>query len=105
MDNLFGNADVGLVGIGIFKCKGIREVGIEQDTPPILDDKEAALAEPPDATAIGIDDALNIGEESVVLLESGFHLTIPSSRRTIRTPSTIFLSFCLAAQRAVWLRP
>src|ERR1051326_6313704 len=29
----------------------------------------------------------------------------PSSRRTWRTPFTILMSFCLAAQRAVWLRP
>ena len=29
----------------------------------------------------------------------------PSSRRTTCTPATMFFSFCLAAQRAVWLRP
>src|SRR5690242_1739474 len=77
MDNLFGNADVGLIGIGIFKGKGIREVGIEQDTPPILDNEEAALAKPPDAAPFGVDDAPNIGEEGIVFLESGFHSTQP----------------------------
>src|SRR3954464_6984575 len=77
MDNLFGNADVGLIGIGILKCKGIREVGIEQDTPPILDNEEAALAKPPDAAPFGVDDPPNIVEEGVVFLKSGFHLTHP----------------------------
>src|SRR5262245_13181992 len=92
------------VGVGVFPRERIREVRVKNERPALLHNQKPALTEPPEAARARFEHTTNVSDESVVLSESRFQASL-SSRRTIFTPSTIFLSFCLAAQRAVWLKP
>ena len=74
VNNSLSDTNVWFVGIGVFLRQRIREIWIEKNGVIILGDEEAALAEPPDAAAAALKDAKDIGKESVVLSESGFHV-------------------------------
>src|SRR4051812_31628982 len=71
--------------------------------------KKAALPKPPEVKFSSVRAARLAGlldiEEKSLILEEGFLHSTPSSFRTAATPLTMLRSFCLAAQRAVWLKP
>ena len=104
-DHQLGHPRVRLVGGGVFAGERVGQVGVEQEVFPTPLGKKTALAKPPEVERVplagGIADVGKIGFP----LKSRFDHARPSSLRTIATPSTMFCSFSLAAQRAVWLRP
>jgi hypothetical protein len=71
--NTFGDADVRLVGVGVFASKRIREVRVEDDGTAFLNDEEAALAKPPKAAAARVEDAADVCQEGFVFSESTLH--------------------------------
>lgn len=73
INNPLANTDVWFVSIGIFFRQRVREIRVQKDGATILNDKEPALAEPPEAATVRLQDAMDVFEENVVLLESGFH--------------------------------
>src|SRR5215470_4318567 len=67
--------------------------------------EEAALSQPPKAeAAVSQVRSADVCKQFVVGLRWPDHAS-PSSLRTKETPATMFVSFCRAAHRAVWLRP
>src|SRR6266545_489573 len=94
---------VRLLRVRVLPRQRIRKVWIDTDPRSILDN-EPALPQPPKIQApLRLWHALEISDERVVAQQRLDHS--PSSLRTTFTPSTILVSFCFAAQRAVWLKP
>src|SRR5579859_1444894 len=94
-----------LVRLAILSRQRIGKIGIEQDMDPLPLQQESALPQPPQAKlSIPAVRGADVGEQHRVRLHRLNHAR-PSSLRTIETPRTRLISFCRAAQRAVWLRP
>src|SRR5580704_325777 len=66
--------------------------------------QESALSQPPEPEAVAFLGGANVGEQRGMRLQRPDHAS-PISLRTAATPWTMLISFCRAAQRAVWLRP
>src|SRR5215467_2574573 len=99
------HSDVGFVGLAVLSCEGIGEVGIEQHVNALPLQKKTTLSQPPQTKSFILSiGSANVRKQDVVGLEGTNHGS-PSSLRTIDTPLTMFASFSLAAQRAVWLSP
>lgn len=80
VDDTFGDADVGLVGIGVFTGEGIGEIGVDEEEPALVMEEIPGLTEPPevrlglgDAGFAGVSDAVDVGEEGIVLEERSNH--------------------------------
>src|SRR5215831_12886142 len=95
----------GLSVAAYFVVSESDKYGSSKQMPVLPLHQKPALPEPPEAEIVvgGIGGA-HIREKRVIFKDRSNH-AIPNSARTSRTPSTRAVSFFLAAQRAVWLRP
>ena len=99
-DNALRHAHVRFVRTRIFLGQRIGEVRIREEVPSFPLKEKAALAQPPQMQGFCCARCIrDVCKNRLVPEDRPDHDF--SSSRTRRTPSTMFVSFCRAAQRAV----